>query len=163
MAHEAQWHGEVPQPQLEYVMTVRLELGVGFTTPPMGSGVQYGQVEVISGEFEGPSLRGRVLPSGGDAPIVRRDGVALLDARYFLEVDDGTLIRIHNRGVFRMPTEARERISRGEDVSPDLYYIRTSPTFEVPEGPHDWLTQFAFIGIGRRHQTGNEIAYFKVL
>ncbi len=150
-------------PRLEYALTVRLELGAGYTTPTMSSGVQYGQVEVVSGEFHGPRLRGHVLPAGGDAPTVRRDGIAALDARYFLQVDDGTLIRIHNRGIFRMPTEVRERIARGEDVDPGEYYIRTSPVFEVPEGPHDWLARYTFVGIGRRHTTGNEIDYFQVL
>lgn len=150
-------------PELKYVMTVRLELGGAITTPMMASGVQLGQVGVISGEFEGPGIRGRALPAGGDSPMVRRDGVAQLDARYFLEVDDGTLIRIHNRGVFRMPPEVRDRIARGEDVEYTEYYIRTSPTFEVPPGPHDWLAQYTFVGVGRRHRTGNEISYYQVL
>jgi hypothetical protein len=154
---------KVAQPRLEYALTVRLELGTGYTTPTMSSGVQYGQVEVVSGEFHGPRLKGHVLPSGGDAPTVRRDGIAALDARYFLQVDDGTLIRIHNRGIFRMDQEVRERIGRGEDVDPDDYYIRTSPVFEVPEGPHDWLSRYTFVGIGRRHVSGNEIDYFRVL
>lgn len=155
-------HTEVP-PGLEYVMTVRLELGGAHTTPTMSSGLQYGQVGVVSGEFEGPLLRGRALPAGGDTPVVRRDGIALLDARYFLEEEDGTLIRIHNRGVFRMPPHVRDQINRGEEASPDDYYIRTSPTFEVPASPHDWLTRYTFVGVGRRNAVGNEIAYFKVL
>lgn len=144
-------------------MTVRLELEGAHTTPVMGSGVRYGQVGVASGEFEGPLLRGRALPAGGDTPVVREDGVVLLDARYFLEVDDGTLIRIHNRGVFRMDPTVRDRLNAGEDVDPDEYYIRTSPTFEVPAGPHDWLTRYTFVGYGRRRAEGNEIHYYKVL
>lgn len=158
-----QWHDGVPTPELEYVMTVRLRLVDAHTTPLMASGIRHGQVSVASGEFEGPLLRGIALPAGGDNPIVRDDGVANLDARYFLQVDDGTVIRIHNRGVFRMDPDVRDRINAGEEVSPDEYYIRTSPTFEVPPGPHDWLTRYTFVGIGRRHREGNEIAYFKVL
>lgn len=152
-----------PTPRLEYALTVRLELGTGYTTPTLASGVQYGQVEVVSGVFSGPRLKGRALPAGGDTPVVRRDGIASLDARYFLQEDDGTVIRIHNRGIFRMPGDVRERIGRGEVVDPDEYYIRTSPIFDVPEGPHDWLTRYTFVGIGRRHTTGNEIDYFRVL
>lgn len=155
--------GIVPPPELRFVMTVRLEFADAFTTPTLSSGVQLGQVSVASGVFEGPGLRGRALPSGGDNPVVRRDGVALLDARYFLEVEDGTLIRIHNRGIFRMPDEVRERLERGEEVDHHDYYIRTSPTFEVPAGPHDWLARHTFVGVGRRHATGNEISYYQVL
>ena len=156
------WHDGVPSPRLEHVLTVRLELDGAHTTPVMGSGVQHGQVAVVSGSFEGPTLRGRALPAGGHSPLVLRNGVAQLDARYFLEVEDGTLIRIHNRGIFRMPPEVRERVVRGEDVSPNEYYIRTSPTFEVPEGPHDWLCRYTFVGYGRRDDRGNEISYFQV-
>lgn len=156
------WHGVVPQPRLEHVLTIRLELGGAHTTPMMSSGLQHGQVNVISGSFEGPTLRGRALPLGGDSPLVLRNGVAQLDAKYFLEEEDGTVIRIHNRGIFRMEPEVRDRVVSGEDVSPNDYYIRTSPTFEVPEGPHDWLCRYTFVGYGRRDDRGNEISYFRV-
>jgi hypothetical protein len=155
--------GITPPPELKYAMTVRLELGGGFTSPTMSTGVAHGQIGVLSGEFEGPTLRGRALALGGDTPVIRSDGVVNLDARYFLQVDDGTVIRIHNRGVFRMPADVRDRINAGDDVDPSEYYIRTSPTFEVPEGPHNWLTRYTFVGIGRRHALGNEISYYQVL
>lgn len=154
--------GAIPVPSLEYVMSVRLELGNAFTSPTLSSGVQYGQVDVLSGDFSGPDIRGIALPSGGDTPVVRADGVVLLDARYFLQTDDGVLIRIANRGVFRMPSDVRRRIDAGEPVDPGEYYIRTSPTFEVPLGRYDWLSRHTFVGIGRRHQTGNLIHYYRV-
>ena len=153
---------EITPPTLTYEFTVRLQLTEGTTSPPFASGVRYGQVGIVSGEFWGPRLRGVVHPAGGDNPVVRPDGIAELDARYFLTVDDGTHIRIHNRGIFRMEPEVMDRITSGEDVDPSEYYIRTSPLFEAPAGPHEWLARSTFVGLGRRLPSGNEIDYFRV-
>ncbi|MBN9192022.1 DUF3237 domain-containing protein [Microbacterium sp.] len=163
MTQETTPGNEPRTPRLEYALTVRLEFGASHTTPTLTSGAKHGQVAVAAGRFWGPRISGTALVAGGDTPVVRRDGIALLDARYFLQAEDGTLIRIHNRGVFRMEDEVAQRIGRGEQVGTDEYYIRTSPTFEVPSGPHDWLTRYTFVGMGRRHPTGNEIDYFAVL
>src|SRR5262245_13925012 len=47
---------------------------------------------IASGHFEGPRLRGRVLPGGGGWTLLRGDGVLELDLRLTLETDDGALI-----------------------------------------------------------------------
>src|SRR5258706_8960594 len=49
---------------------------------------------IASGQFEGPRLRGKVLPGGGDWTLLRADGVLELDLRLTLETDDGALIHI---------------------------------------------------------------------
>jgi hypothetical protein len=38
-----------------------------------------------------------------------------------------------------------ERIRQGEDGSAG-WYTKTSPTFEVAPGPHDWLISTCFVG-----------------
>src|ERR1700730_9600262 len=43
----------------------------------------------IGGSFEGPRLRGEVLPDGGDWLLTRPDGVLQQDARITLKTDDG--------------------------------------------------------------------------
>src|SRR5439155_14076925 len=47
---------------------------------------------ITSGTFEGPRLRGTVLPGGGDWTLLRADGVLELDLRLTLQTDDGALI-----------------------------------------------------------------------
>jgi Xaa-Pro aminopeptidase len=47
---------------------------------------------VAGGTFEGPQLRGTVLPGGADWIIGRPDGVTTLDVRIVLETDDGATI-----------------------------------------------------------------------
>jgi hypothetical protein len=38
-----------------------------------------------------------------------------------------------------------------------------SPKFDVPQGKHDWLARYVFIGVGEKIPTGNRIHYYKVL
>src|SRR5204863_9470257 len=54
---------------------------------------------ITSGHFEGPRLRGKVLPGGGDWTLLRGDGVLELDLRITLETDDGALIHMTFVGI----------------------------------------------------------------
>src|SRR2546427_3949366 len=54
---------------------------------------------IASGHFEGPRLRGKVLPGGGDWTLLRGDGVLELDLRLTLETDDGALIHMASFGL----------------------------------------------------------------
>src|SRR2546429_348914 len=53
---------------------------------------------ITDGHFEGPRLRGKVLPGGGDWTLLRGDGVLELDLRLTLETDDGALIHMTSFG-----------------------------------------------------------------
>jgi len=120
-------------------------------------------IPITGGAFEGPKLKGVVLPGGADAQVIRLDGVTDLVARYTLKVDDGTLIYVVNRGLRYGPPEIMQRVGRGEPVDPTLYYFRTTPAFEVQAGPHDWLNRSIFVGTGARHAAEVHIRYFRVL
>ena len=54
---------------------------------------------IAEGRFEGPRLRGRVLPGGGDWTLLRGDGVLELDLRITLETDDRALIHMTSFGL----------------------------------------------------------------
>ena len=120
-------------------------------------------IPITGGTFEGPKLKGVVLPGGADAQVIRPDGVTDLVARYTLKVDDGTLIYVVNRGLRHGPPEVMQRMMRGETVDPALYYFRTTPTFEVAAGPHDWLNRSIFVGTGARYAAEVQVRYFRVL
>ena len=62
-------------------------------------------VPITGGRFEGPELRGRVMPGGADRQLVRRDGAVNLDATYELQTDDGVVISVRNRVLSRQPKE----------------------------------------------------------
>lgn len=120
-------------------------------------------IPITGGTFEGPKIKGTVLPGGADAQVIRPDGVTDLVARYTLKVEDGTLIYVVNRGLRHGPADVMQRVMRGETVDPALYYFRTSPSFEVVAGPHDWLNRSVFVGTGARHASEVHVRYYRVL
>ena len=71
-------------------------------------------VPITGGTFEGPRLKGKVLP-GADWQIVRPDGVLELEARYALETDDGALISMVNRCLRRASPEVMARLKPLKD------------------------------------------------
>jgi hypothetical protein len=158
------------QPRLEFAFEVRLKFTRVQNIPNMPSGAGRGAVYVDEGSFEGPRLRGRVVPnSGGDYSLFRPDDVLSFDARYMLQESDGTLILLYNRGYLwgRKPDTMQKLrawiFAGGPEVPHAEYYLRSFPTFEVQTGKHDWLMKHVFIGIGERKQDGNLIRYYALL
>jgi hypothetical protein len=114
-------------------------------------------VRVTGGTFEGPRLRGTVLPGGGDWLVERRDGVRALDVRITLRTDDDALIFAHYPGLFHAGPGVMDRLLRGEAVDPSEYYFRTAPLFETAAARYVWLNRLLAIGIGRR--TSRQVLY----
>lgn len=126
----------------------------------------HGQRRIIpieGGEFEGPRLRGRVLPVGADWMLVRPDGVAVIDVRATLQTDDGALIYMRYGGYRHGPPEVMDSLSRGEPVDPSEYYFRISPVFETSAGKYLWLNRIVAIGTGRRIAAGPVYDVYEVL
>jgi hypothetical protein len=89
---------------------------------------------IVGGKFVGQDVRGVVVPGGGDFPVVRPDGVTVIDALYRLLTEDGITILIHNRG-----------LSIGADEPGGRPRYRLSPEFTAPRGKYDWLNKGVFI------------------
>ena len=71
------------------------------------------------GSFEGPRLRGTVLPGGSaDWLLLRADGVLELDLRATLRTDDGALVSMRSFGLRHGPPEVIAAVARGEAVDP---------------------------------------------
>ena len=88
---------------------------------------------IIGGTFVGKDIRGTVVPGGGDFPVIRPDGVTIIDALYRLRTDDGVTILIHNKGL-AVPGD-----------QPTATKYRLSPEFTAPQGKYDWLNRNVFI------------------
>jgi hypothetical protein len=154
------------EPQFEFAMAVTIRLKKRLSLGPLPAGGNRLSVGIDGGSFEGPAIRGTVLSGGGEWPHVREDDVFCFDARYHLQADDGTTILLHNRGYRHATPEVMERLwalRPGDTVSPDEYYFRCTPTFEVAPGPHGWLSRHVFVGLGERFEAGNRISYFRIL
>jgi len=119
-------------------------------------------IGITGGTFSGPRLRGRVLPGGADWQLIRSDGVACLDARYALETADGALIYVNNKGYRHGPQDVIERLARGEDVDPALYYMRATPWFETSAPAYAWLNRTICVATGARRAAAVELDFYEV-
>ncbi len=111
-------------------------------------------VPVTGGDFEGPRLRGRVLPGGGDWLLLRTDGVLELDLRITLETDDHALIYLTFQGLRHGPPDAIAALGRGEVVDPARYYFRTLPRFETSTEKYSFLNRIITVGVGETRPDG---------
>jgi hypothetical protein len=126
----------------------------GELAPPL----EYGEIDglrkrfipVTGGTVSGPRLQGRVLPGGGDWQSVGADGLSHVHARYSIQASDGTTIGVTNSGVRTAAAAVMAKLVAGIEVGPDEYYFRTSPVFEVADGPHGWLRRHLFVARGIR-------------
>lgn len=147
--------------ELGFLMDVSAEVGepleIGST--PMGF---RRVVPILGGTFEGPRLKGRILPGGADWQLIRPDGVAELEARYTVQTDDGSLISIVNRGYRHGPEEVIRKLASGILVDPSEYYFRSVPQFTVSEEKYSWLNNMIFVGSGVRHPSMVQIKFFEV-
>jgi len=85
---------------------------------------------IIGGKFEGPHIRGTIVPGGADYAVSQRDDVWSMDAQYRLLTDDGITIIIRNRGIWI-----------------DGVKTRTLPEFWAPAGSrYEWLNKATFMG-----------------
>jgi hypothetical protein len=151
-------------PQFEFAFSVQIQLTPALWPQEMPRGGKRVFVGIASGIFEGPNIKGIVVPgSGGDYADARRDGILDFDARYMLKEDDGTFIYLQNRGYRWGSEDAMEKMKRQEELDPSDYYMRVSPKFEVEAGKHDWLNKYVFVGVAEKIPRGNIIRYFKVL
>jgi hypothetical protein len=110
--------------------------------------------QVASGHFEGPRLRGKVLPGGGDWTLLRGDGVLELDLRLTLETDDGALVDMRSFGLRHGSPEAIAALARGERVDPSTYYFRTTPRFETAHPKYAFLNRLLTVSSGDRRPEG---------
>ncbi|KUR72638.1 hypothetical protein AQZ52_05200 [Novosphingobium fuchskuhlense] len=118
----------VPRAVLVYEAVALLEETIPHGLTPYGERFR---VPIIGGHFEGPDLRGRILPGGADWQLKRGDGYLELVADYYMETDDKVLIQVTNRGLVQ---------TQGGN------YAMTTPRFEAPMGKYGWLNQFIFAG-----------------
>ena len=111
------------QPQLDYVMQLKVTCGPAYTD--QGHTI----IPITGGTFEGPLLRGIVLPGGADTQTVDPDNQRTdLDAAYAILTDDSVTIQVRNRGIIHHD------------------YFRASPVFTAPaDSRYAWLNNAIFV------------------
>ena len=149
-----------PRFELLYEMKVDLEPPQAIGPTPQGNRQI---VYVRSGSFEGPRMRGELLPGGGDWFLLRPDNVGELDVRATLKTHDGALIYATYRGIFAASEEGWGKIARGELLDRDQYYFYTAPTFQTSAPDYLWLNRILAVGIGTAVPGGVSYRVFALL
>jgi len=122
-----------PAPKLEFAFeeTVTLGAAIPVGNTPLG---KRNIVPITGGTFEGPGIKGTIVPGGWDWQLTRADGCTQIKADYMLKTDDGVVINVVNAGSLCPPKDGEPRPAR------------TQPVFEAPIGKYEWLGQTAFVG-----------------
>src|SRR4029079_4865749 len=135
-----------------------MALRVTVATPQNIAAVPHGTrrtVPITGGDFDGPWLRGSVLPGGsGDWLLLRAGGVLELDFRATLRTDDGALIAMRSFGLRHGPADVIAALGRGEHVDPNRYYFRTTVRFETAHPAYAFLNRLVAVASGDRRATG---------
>jgi len=119
-------------------------------------------VGISGGIVSGRKLKGRILPGGADWQIIRSDGAADISARYIIEAESGARISVESDGLRHGPPDVLERLIRGDNVDPSLYYFRTAMRFETADRELDWLNRILAIARGAREALRVKLDVFEV-
>ncbi len=122
-----------PEPGLELLYRSVVSLGEAIEVGETARGVRR-IIPITGGTFEGPDMRGEILPMGWDWQLDVTGGCSQIIADYFLRTDDGAVINVVNTGALCRPNEDGPRP------------VRTSPVFEAPLGKYEYLSEGAYIG-----------------
>jgi hypothetical protein len=148
--------------RLEYLMTYHADLKepVDVGAGPSGTRMIY---DVTGGSFEGPKLRGRILPSGGDWLAIGGDGVGRLDVRATFETDDGARIYLQYYGRIVPSERVAEGLAKtGQTQYGDTYFM-TQPRFETGDERYAWLNSVVAVAEGRALANAVEYRVYQVL
>jgi len=112
----------------------RLEVIVEAPLPLDGeSGGPVRMVRITGGTVSG-EINGTILPGGTDWQEVQADGSISIEARYLLELDDGSRIELQSRGL----------------RAPDAGGFWSSMWLRTPASQHAWLNRAQFLALGRK-------------
>jgi Protein of unknown function (DUF3237) len=151
----------MPEITTEFLFSIALDVTVvNLGDTPYGSR-RVGQFG--TGNFEGPKLKGTVMPGGACWMLLRRDDVLEIEARITLQTDDKQQIYMTWKGFRHGPKDVIERLNRGETVDPTTYHFRTTPYFETSSEKYGWMNRICSIATGSRAASGRTLQVFQVL
>jgi hypothetical protein len=103
-------------------------------------------ITLLGGEVDGPRLRGEVLPGGADWPLIRTDGVLVVDVRLMLRTHDNGLINMVYSGLLDAGPHGYDKFVAG-DLAPQAT-VRTAYRFHTGHPDYRWLNRLQCFGIG---------------
>jgi hypothetical protein len=147
--------------ELTRLMTITADLHETISSGPTPQG-EIRVVPFASGSFEAPEFRGRLLPGGADWQRVRSDKVLEIRAHYMLETDRNERIEVISEGIRAAPADVLERMARGDEVPPDLYYFRTCVRFNTGAERLAHINCLLAIAVGERRRSRVHLQLYAV-
>jgi len=136
-------------PTLDPVFDLHLQLGKPTDVGQIGPAGARRIVPVAGGTLEGPGLRGKILP-GADYQIIHPDGLTELDAHYAVQMENGGLLYVNNRGVRHGPADVLQKLNSGQPVDQSLIYFRSVISIETAAPALQWMNRTIFVCKGER-------------
>lgn len=120
-------------------------------------------IYIKGGTFEGPKIKGVVLPGGGDWFVRRADQLVEVDVRCVLRTDDNQLIYCCLRGINEMTAEVAIKAISGQSIDSSKYYFRVAAVIETGSKKYAWLNRIVAVGVGNLIPAGVEYNIYMVL
>jgi hypothetical protein len=111
------------------------------------------------GTFEGPKLRGKILPGPVDWLVNGSDGVGRMDVRSTFQIDDGANIYIRYNGMQVWTEAAGAKLSKGVPIEYGEIYWVAAPVFETGDLHYTWLNNMVTVAEGRLGPSGSWVEY----
>lgn len=145
------------RPLLELTCDVGPVTSIGAT--PLG---EVRLVQLLGGTFEGPELRGKLMPGGADWQQVRSDGSLEISARYLLESDAGEKVEVQSNGLRVASPEVLAALGRGELLPASRYYFRTAVRFRTAATRLARLNDLLAVSYGERRASSVRLVVYEV-
>jgi hypothetical protein len=138
-------------PSVAQELKSKLLFEVTFNLKP---GVEVGQTlagkrtiyPVKDGFFEGPNLKGKVLPDGADWFLQLNETSNKIDVRVTLQTNEGENIYMTYQGYLNLNADG-------------TYYFRTTPYFETSSKKLAYLNHTVSVGVGTIVKLGETVSY----
>jgi hypothetical protein len=153
----------LPPPTLEHLCDLAVTIAAAVEVGQTPAGLRR-MIPITGGTVTGLRVNGKVLAGGADFQLILGGGTqAHLDARYVIELDDGSRVFVQNTALRVASLENSQRIMNGQPVNPDEVYFRCQPKLEATTPEWAWLSESQFIGVGRRAPDGVFMSFYRVL
>jgi hypothetical protein len=152
----------LPPPRLEHLCDLAVTIAAPVEVGQTPAGLRR-MIPITGGTVKGARVNGKVLAGGADFQLILDCGTqAHLDARYVMELDDGSRVFVQNTALRVASLENSQRIMNGQPVNPDEVYFRCQPKLEATTPEWAWLSESQFIGSGRRAPDGVCLSFYRV-
>jgi hypothetical protein len=148
--------------KLQPLMTLRADLEPPIVIGAVPNGMRT-ITNVTGGSFDGPRLRGKILPGGGDWFLVDGEGVGRLDVRLALETADGARIYVQYYGVGVINEKVKVALETGGATEFGDTYFMTQLHFETGDPRYSWLNRVLAVAEGRLRPGGVEYRVFELV